>query len=366
MQKFRPVLNLIIIWLLIALIFTTINYLSSRGEGRNSNFWIILLDNIFRFGVWGFLSPLIFWLCQRFDFQTRLNYIRDISAHIFGAFLFTSIQILGYGIMAWFSFVQYRDPESSYGQFVRNTFLGFFYLGLLVYGPILFACQAIIRNRRIAAEQKKSTDLQAQLVQAQLQALKMQLQPHFLFNTLNSISSLVIKNPIQAQTMIAKLGDFLRLTLDFNEDQMVLLREELRFLRSYLDIEQTRFSEKLQVIFNVNEDVMNAVVPHLALQPIVENSVKHGISQLTEGGIIEIIAEKSGDKLKLQIKDNGAGKPLTGETNKTGLANVKARLQHLYGEDFSFEMDGNEGKGMTVTMLIPLNFDFAAIEKNDE
>lgn len=363
MQKFRPVLNLIIIWLLIALIFTTINYLSSRGEGRTSNFWVILLDNIFRFGVWGFLSPLIFWLCQRFDFQTKSNYIRDISAHIFGAFLFTSIQILGYGIMAWFAYIQYRDPGNNYGQFFQNTFLGFFYLGLLVYGPILFACQAIIRNRRFAAEQKKSTELQAQLVQAQLQALKMQLQPHFLFNTLNSISSLVIKNPIQAQTMIAKLGDFLRLTLDFNEDQMVLLREELRFLRSYLDIEQTRFSEKLQVIFNVNEEVMNAVVPHLALQPIVENSVKHGISQLTEGGIIEIIAERSADKLNLQIKDNGSGKPLAGETNKTGLANVKARLQHLYGEDFSFEMDGNEGKGMTVTMLIPLNFDFATIEK---
>ncbi|MCU0402208.1 MAG: histidine kinase, partial [Algoriphagus sp.] len=144
--------------------------------------------------------------------------------------------------MAWFSFIRYRDVSGTYWQFAQNTFLGFFYLGLLVYGLIIFACQAIIRNRRFAAEQKKTSTLQAQLVQAQLQALKMQLQPHFLFNTLNSISSLVIKNPLQAQTMIAKLGDFLRMTLDFNENQMVLLREEIHFLRSYLDIEQTRFS----------------------------------------------------------------------------------------------------------------------------
>lgn len=363
MQKFRPALNLIIVWTLIAVIFSTINYLSGRSEGRNSNLQVILLDNFFRFGVWGLLSPFVLRLSQRFDFPSKSYYLRDFFAHIFGALIITSIHFLFYGLLAWFSYIQYRDPNNNYWHFAQNTFLGFLYLGLLVYGLILFACQAIIRNRRFADEQKKSANLQAQLVQAQLQALKMQLQPHFLFNTLNSISSLVIKNPVQAQTMIAKLGDFLRLTLDFNEDQMVLLGEELRFLSSYLDIEQTRFSEKLQVIFNVNEDVMNALVPHLALQPIVENSVKHGISQLTEGGKIEIIAEKSGDKLKVQIKDNGPGKSSSEETNKTGLANIKARLQHLYGEDFSFEMDADEGKGMTVTMLIPLNFDFAAIEK---
>lgn len=366
MSKFRFILTLLFIWSLTALIFTTINYLSSRGEGRNSNFWIILLDNVFRFGVWAFLSPLILELCRRFDFQTKSNYIRDLSAHIFGAFLFTSIQIFFYGMSAWFSFIQYRDPESNLGQFFRNTFLGFFYLGLLVYGPILFACQAIIRNRRFAAEQKKSADLQSQLVQAQLQALKMQLQPHFLFNTLNSISSLVLKNPPQAQMMIAKLGDFLRLTLDFNENQMVLLSEELRFLRSYLEIEQIRFSEKLQVIFDVNDDVMNAVVPHLALQPIVENSVKHGISQLTEEGKIDITAKKIGDKLLLRVKDNGPGKTVSAEKNQTGISNIKTRLKHLYGEDFSFEMNGEPGEGMTVTVTIPLSFEFGMIEKNDE
>ncbi|HRH46231.1 MAG TPA: histidine kinase, partial [Pyrinomonadaceae bacterium] len=206
------------------------------------------------------------------------------------------------------------------------------------------------------------------LVQAQLQALKMQLQPHFLFNTLNSISSLVLKNPTQAQTMIAKLGDFLRMTLDFNENQMVLLSEELRFLRSYLEIEQTRFSEKLQVIFNINEVVMNAVVPHLALQPIVENSVKHGISQMKEGGRIEIIAQKVGDKLQLQVKDNGNSNnfPQAAEKNKTGISNVKARLKHLFGEDFGFEMNSENGKGMIVTITIPLSFEFTIVEKNGE
>ena len=365
MQRFRPILNLIVIWTIIALVFTTINYLSGRSEGRNSNFWIILLDNFFRFGVWGFLSPVIFWLSSRFDFSTKAHYLRDFSAHIFGAVTIISLHFLIYGLLAWFGYIRYREESGTYWQFARNTFLGFFYLGLLVYGLIIFACQAMIRNRRFANEQKKSAALQAQLVQAQLQALKMQLQPHFLFNTLNSISSLVIKNPLQAQTMIAKLGDFLRMTLDFNENQMVLLKEELQFLRSYLDIEQTRFSEKLQVVFDVNENVLNAVVPHLAMQPIVENSVKHGISQLTEGGKIEIIANKIEDKLQLQVKDNGKGKENFQPTEKTGLSNIKSRLQHLYGKEFSFEMKRENGIGTIVTLMIPLSFEFANIEKND-
>lgn len=365
MQRFRPILNLIIIWTLIALVFTTINYLSGRSEGRNSRLGVILMDNTFRFGVWGFLSPLVFWLSSRFDFQSRSNYFRDFFAHLFGALIIISLHFLFYGLMAWFGYIRYRDESGTYWQFAQNTFLGFFYLGLLVYGLIIFACQAIIRNRRFAAEQKKSSALQAQLVQAQLQALKMQLQPHFLFNTLNSISSLVIKNPIQAQTMIAKLGDFLRMTLDFNENQMVLLNEELQFLRSYLDIEQTRFSDKLEVVFDVREDVLNAIVPHLALQPIVENSVKHGIAQLTEGGKIEINAKKIGDKLQLQIKDNGKGNGVFQPKEKTGLSNVKARLQHLYGEEFSFEMKSEMSSATIVTIMIPLSFDFDLIEKND-
>lgn len=368
MEKFRAILNLIIIWSLIALIFTTISFLSGKIEGRITPFWVILADNFYRYGLWGLLSPFVFWFTKRLDFQAKAHYLRNFSFHTLLAIIFSSVQFLFYGTITWFTYAQYREKTGDIWQYFQSGFLGNQYLGLLIYSLIVFASQAYLRNKKFADEQQKASMLKSQLVQAQLQALKMQLQPHFLFNTLNSISSLVLKNPTQAQTMIAKLGDFLRMTLDFNENQMVLLREELRFLRSYLEIEQTRFSEKLQVVFDVREDVINAVVPHLALQPIVENSVKHGISQMTEGGKIEIIAQKFGDKLQLQVKDNGNnnGFAQTEEKNKTGISNVKARLKHLYGEDFSFEMAGENGKGMTVTITIPLSFEFTIAEKNDE
>jgi two-component system, LytTR family, sensor kinase len=364
-QKFRYLFSLIIIWSLVSLIFTTISYFGGRNEGRIISIWIILADNFYRYGLWGFLSPLVFLLTKKFDFQSKAHYLRNFSFHILLSLLFSTVHFIGYAIASWFTYAQFRERESGIFQYFQDTFLGNQYLGLLIYAVIVFASQAYLRNKNLAQEEKKASLLQSQLVEAQLQALKMQLQPHFLFNTLNSISSLVTKNPIQAQTMIAKLGDFLRMTLDFNKSQMVLLREELQFLRSYLEIEQTRFSEKLQVIFNVNEDVVNAVVPHLALQPIVENSVKHGISQMTEGGKIEIIAQKFENKLRLQVKDNGPAGSVSQENDKTGLSNIKARLKHLYGDDFSFEMKGESGRGMTVTLVIPLSFDFAATEEND-
>lgn len=366
MLKFRFILNLVIIWSLIALIFTALTFLNGKLEGRTTPFSIILIDNFARYGFWGLLSPFVFWLTKKLDFQSRTDYLRNFGIHIFLAILFSSIQFLFYGTFTWLTYARFRENSESIWQYLQGGFLGNQYLGLLVYSLIVFASQAYLRNQKFAEEKQKASVLQAQLIQSQLQALKMQLQPHFLFNTLNSISSLVLKNPSQAQTMIAKLGDFLRLTLDFNENQMVLLSEELRFLRSYLEIEQTRFSEKLQVIFSVDVEVLNTVVPHLALQPIVENSVKHGISRLTEGGKIEIIAKKVKDKLQLQVKDNGPGKSVSNEKNQTGLANIKTRLKHLYGEDFNFEMNGETRKGMMVTITIPLNFDFGKIEKNDE
>lgn len=364
MPKFRFILNLVIIWSLIILVFTAIPFFNGRNEGRTTPFTFILTDNIYRYGLWWLFSFLVFWLTKRLDFQSKTHYLRNFGLHTLSAILFSSVHFIIYGTITWFAYRQFNEPSGGIWQFLRNTFLGNQYLGLLIYSLIVFASQAYLRNQKFAEEQQKAAALQAQLVQSQLQALKMQLQPHFLFNTLNSISSLVLKNPAQAQTMIAKLGDFLRLTLDFNENQMVLLSEELRFLRSYLEIEQIRFSEKLQVIFDVNDEVINAVVPHLTLQPIAENSVKHGISQLTAGGKIEIIAEKVEDKLRLQVKDNGPGKTFSAEKNQTGLANIKARLKHLYGENFNFEMNSETGKGMTVTITIPLSFDFVTIEEN--
>ena len=198
----------------------------------------------------------------------------------------------------------------------------------------------------------------------------MQIQPHFLFNTLNSISSLVLTNPPQAHLMIAQLGDFLRLTLDYTEDQMVPLSEELRFLRSYLEIEQIRFSDRLTVSFDVEPEVLSIMVPHLVLQPIVENSIKHAVSRRRSGGLIEVRADKLANKLQIQIKDNGPDDEpkminfKNDESLRTGLTNVQSRLKHFYGNDAGFEMSNSEKGGTTVTLVVPLNFELAASQKS--
>lgn len=363
--RVKYILSLISAWSIIALLFTAISYSATFSERQDISLAPIISSNFVRFGIWGVLFHFIFRLTEKLDSQ-KTSYWKSFGVQIILGILFSAFHFVGYTILYWLVYQPFREHYPNILTYLQSGFLGSFYLGVMIYAIIVFASLAYLRNKKFAEEQQRSTQLQSQLVQSQLQALKMQLQPHFLFNTLNSISSLVIKNPPQAQTMIAKLGEFLRLTLDFNESQMVLLSEELRFLRSYLEIEQIRFSEKLQVIFSVNEEVRNAVVPHLILQPIVENSVKHGISQITEGGKIEIIAQKSGEKLFLQIKDNGTAKPNPTEQNKMGLANIKNRLKHIYGDEFSFEMNGGDDVGMTVTILIPLTFDFTNFEKNDE
>ncbi|HEX8335221.1 MAG TPA: histidine kinase, partial [Pyrinomonadaceae bacterium] len=198
--------------------------------------------------------------------------------------------------------------------------------------------------------------------QAQLQALKMQLHPHFLFNALHSVSALIHADPDAADKMIARLGDFLRLTLDSAAAQEVTLKQELEFLNCYLDIERTRFRDRLTTHIDADPQVLDCVVPNLILQPIVENAIRHGVSQRAAHGHVEVRAERAGDRLRLEVRDNGRGLPEGAEACRAkqggvGLANTRARLQQLYGGDFRFELRNAPAGGVVVTLEIPLRED---------
>lgn len=363
-QNFRLVFNFFVAWTLISLAFATISYLAAIGEGRAISFQSAIISSFSRFFLWGALFPLIYKLTRKFNFDSKGKYLRNLVIHIFLGLIFSTFHFIANTLLAWLLSPTFSQYFPSLLHFLQSSVWGSLYLGLIIYALIVFAIQAYLSHLNYTVQQKRAALLQSELVQSQLQALKMQLQPHFLFNTLNSISSLVLTNPHQAHAMIAQLGDFLRLTLDYNEDQMVLLKEELRFLRSYLEIEQTRFSDRLQVNFDIKFEVLNAVVPHLVLQPLVENSIKHGISQLKAGGNIEIKADEFENKLRLQVKNDcpenkTAGTNLNELTKRgTGLSNIESRLNHIYGKDFNLEM--KNGYGTTVTIILPLNFDFAA------
>lgn len=211
-------------------------------------------------------------------------------------------------------------------------------------------------------KERRAAMLESQLAQAQLNALKMQLHPHFLFNTMNAISGFIMKNPRGAIKMISRLSDLLRTTLEMELVHLVPLRMEIEFLKRYFEIQKIRFAEKLQVRFEVPEKAMSAMVPTLLLQPLVENAVSHGISKKAKGGTIVIRAEIGGSTMTLEVRDNGLG--LNGirsieqaaAEGGIGLANTKTRLSQQFGEAHSVELSSVEGGGVVVRLKFPLQY----------
>jgi len=205
--------------------------------------------------------------------------------------------------------------------------------------------------------ERQAAALATELVQARLQALRMQINPHFLFNTLNTISSLVHENPDAADRMIVRLSELLRRTLDYGETQEVPLHQEIEFLKGYLEIEQMRFPDRLSVTFDVEPRASDLFVPHLILQPLVENALRHGIMPREEAGRIEVSARVLNDqRLELAVRDNGNGlSPARAAAPREGigLKNVRSRLAQLYGDAQQFEIGNAEGGGVQARIRIP-------------
>ncbi len=225
-----------------------------------------------------------------------------------------------------------------------------------IYLCIICICWIINHFQESGERERRTLELETRLTQANLQTLKMQLQPHFLFNTLNAISSLVHENPRIADDMIGSLSQFLRSTLEISKLDEVSLREELQFVRRYLEIQQIRFGERLHIVYDIGEPTMTALVPPLILQPLLENSIRHGIESREGSGTIVIHASQRKDQLHLAIVDDGEGfkgRQLLEILNGVGLSNTKARLQELYGENHQIKLTANEPNGARVLIGIP-------------
>jgi len=206
----------------------------------------------------------------------------------------------------------------------------------------------LYREQELAAAQ-----LETQLVQAQLQALQMQLQPHFLFNTLHAISTLMHRDVDAAEKMLARLSDLLRLTLENGSTQTVMLKDELEFLKKYLEIEEIRFADRLTIRTAIAPDALDALVPNLILQPIVENAIRHGIAPRAQPGRVEITARRVDGKLRLEVQDDGPGlRPGNGREG-LGLKNTRERLARLYQGAHRLELESPPEGGVRVTLEIP-------------
>jgi two-component system LytT family sensor kinase len=258
-----------------------------------------------------------------------------------------SLHYLGLGVLG-------RQPPVSLwaflaglqGGIVWGTLTGFLYYWLILGVQAAFIYQRMYREQRVA-----SAELEGRLTEARLEALRLQLHPHFLFNTLNAISAYVDADPERARRMIARLGELLRRTLNGGTAAELPLSQELDLLAPYLEIQRIRFGDRLSIELHVPDGVADALIPTLMLQPLVENAVEHGVSRTLDGARVRLIAEQKGERLRLEITDNGPGP--TGGSEGVGLANTRARLEALYGGAHRFDLSPLDTGGTVVMIELP-------------
>jgi signal transduction histidine kinase len=303
--------------------------------------------------LWALATPLVLWLARRFRIE-RNNWRRRVPLHFaMGLGLISTLMTIDYVVYMFGTGRPSNLTLVHIGQFLVYNVDRW----LLTYWVIVLSSHAFNYYKSFRKGELNAARLRTQLAQAQLEALKMQLQPHFLFNTLHSISALLNKDVDGARTMITRLGDFLRLTLENSGAQEVPLKQEIEFLNGYLEIERIRFQDRLTTNVEIDPAVMDVRVPNLILQPIVENAMRHAIATNANAGRVEIVATARNGMLRIQVKDNGPGLPFAaGPTNLkhgVGLANTRARLERLYGSNHRFELANEAAGGLVVTLEIP-------------
>ena len=341
------------VWTLLGVSFALSTYLGARQDSVQISWRRVLSGYLADFYLWGMLSPLIFLLARRFEL--RKDFPRNLLIHIGTSVVLSGLVLSAASPLVWyFGYVNLARNPTLAILWRNNAFSAYyFHQGLTIYWTTLVVAHALYYYRGLREGEAKAERLTAQLAQAQLQALKMQIHPHFLFNTLNSISALLHKDVETADRMIARLGDFLRLTLKRSDAQLVDFEQELEFLKCYLDIELIRFQDRLTVEMDIDEHALTALVPNLILQPIVENAVRHGVAKQTRRGHISISAHRQGERLIMKVEDNGPGLNANSNGSGIGLSNTRARLEQFYGDDFSFEIANSIQRGASVTLDVP-------------
>jgi signal transduction histidine kinase len=287
--------------------------------------------------VWAALTPLVAWLARRYGFS-RAGVLVLAAAGIPAAFIKVTVTRGLRGV---------TDRGESYFQINDLT------VQYLIYWAIVLATQVWLYYRRAQARELQASQLEALLAQTRLQMLSMQLQPHFLFNTLNTIAELVHRQPEAAEKMIAGLSHLLRETLHAGLVDRVPLGQELELLDRYVDIQRARFGDRLRVTTIADLAARSAMVPSLLLQPLVENAIKHGIGARAGAGHIEVVAGRDRDRLLIEIRDDGRGIGAGDIREGIGLGNCRSRLASLYGGEAALAIANRPAGGALVTIALP-------------
>jgi two-component system, LytTR family, sensor kinase len=352
-----------LIWTIIGIFFFS-QALSQRFFSRDPTpWWHYLISWLVGVYLWALLMPGILWLGRRFPIERR-NWVRRVALHLLLGVVVSLVQLILESAIL-----------SRLGVFpgLMNTFVTTFafllvigfHTGIMTYWEVLGVQYGIgyyqnyqERKQEALRLELRASELQSQLVQAQLGVLKMQLQPHFLFNTLNAIMVLVRQQKSkEAEQTLAHLSDLLRCVLEDVEAQEVPLRRELEYLQLYLSIEQVRFQDRLRVEISADPAILDAALPQMVLQPVVENAIRHGVGRSASAGRIKISAVRSNDTLELRVQDDGPGfsseDPVGKHSTGIGLTNTKARLKQLYGEEARLTSGNGKPRGAVVTITVP-------------
>jgi len=334
-------------------LFSALLSYSSQLANRPMTWWLPFVLNGAYWFSWAAMSPFVFWMARRYRFEKSTIW-RPLMAHLAAAALTSLVHLM---MMATVRGLL-RDDGLAWGWWlseVQRSYWIYVDWEMVTYWAIVgtihaFHFQAVVRQREMAA-----AHLETRLAEARLQSLQRQMHPHFLFNTLHSISALMHKDVMSADRMLALLGDLLRSSLRVTA-QEISLKDELELLGKYLAIEQVRFQDRLTVSYDIPAETLDACVPSLILQPLVENALDHGIAPNSGRGRLDVRALRRGDQLWLEVRDDGVGlreDTLTVMQKGIGVSNTRSRLQCLYGAAHQFEFCRIGPRGLTVRLVIP-------------
>lgn len=355
-RRSQRVLVFFVLWFVVALLSSV--HWELFYFGRNPyTWWELFRVKLALWYVWGAITPIVLWVGWRFRLErgrwpSRLVLLAGLSVAV------TVVYMALYSFLVWFNSLGVSTLTFSSFRPVVEWVVGVhssWYF--LAFWATIGVENAIIYYRRWHEREMFATQLQVQLVEAQLEAVRSRLQPHFLFNTLHSIHALIQQQDYEtASRMLRALSDLLRRALDHVQRQEVTMHEEIAFLRRYIDIEMVRFSDRLTVAWDIETDAERASVPSFLLQPLVENAIRHGIERRPGPGHIAILARREQDDLRVEISDNGAGlenKDGASLTEGHGLGDLRALLDRQYPGRYSLTLTSANGAGTSVTLRLP-------------
>jgi two-component system, LytTR family, sensor kinase len=345
------------IWLGFGLIDATQTVVMMHAEGMHHPWSKLFLTSVLEWLPWAVATPFIMRLGQRFPPQA-LRAPRAWLPHL------AACATVGVAFSGWASLLNVllhpydKSPLGPFHVLWLHNFTGGILSFLVIYAAVLAVSYSLDSAARLARQQTETARLNEQLSKAQLNALRHQIEPHFLFNTLNSVSALVRENRNDAAvTMIARLSDLLRRVLDDSGRQQAPLAEEMEFAGRYLDIQKVRFVDRLQLSVDIPAELLPARVPTLVLQLMVENAIKHGIAKRAQGGAIRIAAARNNGTLTLSVYNDGPALPLNFNALQSGIgiSNMRTRLEGLYGDAFTLNMQNRPPGGVEVSVSVPFH-----------